>query len=72
MPIYLYRCSSCGAEVEKIQSYSADAPDCAAGPIACFGSPMVRVPATSNMAIGKGKKGSFVGEAIKRVKARGL
>lgn len=72
MPIYVFRCNSCGAMVEKIQSYDAAPPDCGAGPMQCFGSPMERVPAASSWVFGEGKKASAVGEAIKRVKKAGL
>ena len=69
MPIYVYRCSSCGAEVEKLQpSFRSAPPDCEAGRPACFGSPMERIPAASNYQLGTGKKGSPTAEAIKRVK----
>jgi len=72
MPIYVFRCPVCGTTVEKIQSYSAPSPDCVAGKVACFGTPTERVISASNWQFGEGKKGSPVGEAIKRVKARGL
>ena len=71
MPIYVYRCASCGHEVEKLQpSFTSPPPDCEAGRPSCFGSPMERVPAASNFGgFSEGKKGSAVSEAIKRVKA---
>lgn len=70
MPIYVYRCAGCGAEVEKIQpSFASPSPDCMGGAIGCFGSPMERIMAASNFGGFPSPKESSISKAIKRVKA---
>jgi hypothetical protein len=63
MPIYVYRCNVCMVECERLQ------PSFTAPPPTHCDQPMERIIAPTNWQIGEGKKGSPVGEAIKRVRA---
>lgn len=75
MPIYVFRCPQCLAEVEVIQAFSTAAPVCRNAVCEEFavGEPgvvtMERVPAVSYWQWGEGPKESNISSAIKRVKA---
>ena len=37
VPLYVYRCSTCGAAIEELQKLGADAPDSPSDPSECLG-----------------------------------
>ena len=44
MPLYLFRCPTCGFAVEVLQAYAAAPPRCPITDNACCGTPMARQP----------------------------
>ena len=69
MPIFEFECAACGWRAERIQKASDPNPRCANE---TCGAETERVISRSNWQWGEGRKGSKVGEAIKRVKKAGF